>query len=71
MIPPDAEHGYLKRYHDSLKQTISEVGFTKKFNILKYSLVSAKTGYGIEDLITVNFLFFFFFIKINKKNNFF
>lgn len=53
MLPPDASRGYLKRYQDALKNTVTAAGFGEKFNILKFSLVSAKNGYGIEDLITV------------------
>lgn len=57
-MPPDAKEGYLKRYHDSLKLAIQESGIADRFNILKYSLISAKTGYGVEDLITVYILNF-------------
>lgn len=61
LLPPDAKVGYLKRYHDSLKLAIQEAGIADQFNILKYSLISAKTSYGVEDLITViNFLLNFY-----------
>lgn len=53
LLPPDAKRGYLKHYHESLKRAIRECGFADKFNVLKFALVSAKTGFGVEDLITV------------------
>lgn len=63
-MPPDAQVGYLKRYHDSLKLAIQEAGIADQFNILKYSLISAKTSYGVEDLITVILSFFLNFFRI-------
>lgn len=36
-----------------VEEAIEEAGFRDQFSILHVALVSAKTGYGIEDLITV------------------
>ena len=35
-----------------LNDCIRQVGFDKAFNVRHATLVSAKTGYGIEDLVT-------------------
>jgi hypothetical protein len=53
LLPPDTEPGYLKHYRTGLINAVREAGFTNRFNILKYQLISAKTGFGVEDLITV------------------
>ncbi|CAJ0959667.1 unnamed protein product, partial [Mesorhabditis belari] len=52
LLPPDARCGYLKRFRQVVESTIEEAGFKHKFNLLHTALVSAKTGYGVEDLIT-------------------
>lgn len=53
LLPGDS-HGYLKRVKESL---ITEIKKTKlgEANIKHVSLISAKTGYGVEDLISVLF----------------
>lgn len=53
LLPPDARHGFLRHFRQILHCTLKESGFVDHFNILHTSLISAKTGYGIEDLITV------------------
>uniref|UniRef100_A0A914XK78 G domain-containing protein n=1 Tax=Plectus sambesii TaxID=2011161 RepID=A0A914XK78_9BILA len=52
LLPPDASRGYLRHFKDSLTKAIDEVGFSSRFNILHTTVVSAKTGFGIEELIT-------------------
>ncbi|GMT16728.1 hypothetical protein PFISCL1PPCAC_8025, partial [Pristionchus fissidentatus] len=52
LLPPDARCGYLKRFKQTVEREIASAGFADSFNILHTALVSAKTGYGIEDLIT-------------------
>ncbi|KAK5983023.1 hypothetical protein GCK32_003331 [Trichostrongylus colubriformis] len=52
LLPPDAQCGYLKRFKNVVEEAIQEAGFLDQFAILHTALVSAKTGYGIEDLIT-------------------
>jgi hypothetical protein len=32
---------------------VADAGISSNFNVLKYLMVSAKTGFGVEDLITV------------------
>ncbi|KAI6217538.1 Nitric oxide-associated protein 1 [Aphelenchoides besseyi] len=56
LLPPDARVGYMQNFRDTLQKELEIAGFTDLFNILNISLVSAKTGYGIEDLITSIFL---------------
>ncbi|VDO38536.1 unnamed protein product [Haemonchus placei] len=56
LLPPDAQCGYLKRFKNVVDEAIEEAGFRDQFTILHTALVSAKTGYGIEDLITVSSL---------------
>jgi len=53
LLPPDTRTGYLRHYQRCLKNAISEAGISQEFNILKYMLISAKTGFGIEEMITV------------------
>ncbi|PIO70771.1 hypothetical protein TELCIR_07366 [Teladorsagia circumcincta] len=53
LLPPDAQCGYLKRFKNVVEEAIEEAGFRDQFAILHTALVSAKTGYGIEDLITM------------------
>ncbi|CAC5418847.1 NOA1 [Mytilus coruscus] len=51
-IPMDAS-GYLKRIKNYLFQECKEAGLNPNGNNIKYcGLISAKTGYGIEDLIS-------------------
>ncbi|GMS84725.1 hypothetical protein PENTCL1PPCAC_6900 [Pristionchus entomophagus] len=52
LLPPDARCGYLRRFKETVEREIAAAGYLDAFNILHTSLVSAKTGYGIEDLIT-------------------
>lgn len=52
LLPPDARCGYLKRFKQTVEREIAAAGFMDSFNILHTALVSGKTGYGIEDLIT-------------------
>uniref|UniRef100_A0AC35TXZ0 Nitric oxide-associated protein 1 n=1 Tax=Rhabditophanes sp. KR3021 TaxID=114890 RepID=A0AC35TXZ0_9BILA len=56
LLPPDAQIGYLKNFRNVLYKTLEDIGFKDQFNILHTTLVSAKTGYGIEDLITQIYL---------------
>lgn len=64
LLPPDARRGFLHHFRQILHSSLKEAGFVDNFNILHTSLISAKTGYGVEDLITVriliNFLIFHF-----------
>ncbi|KHN78301.1 Nitric oxide-associated protein 1 [Toxocara canis] len=52
LLPPDQRSGYLKHFRETLFKAVEEVGFTKRFNLLHTALISAKTGFGIEELIT-------------------
>ncbi|MCP9263949.1 Nitric oxide-associated protein 1 [Dirofilaria immitis] len=52
LLPPDAHRGFLRHFRQSLYNMLKEAGFVENFNILNTSLISAKTGYGVEDLIT-------------------
>lgn len=61
LLPPDARRGFLLHFRQILHNSLKEVGFVDNFNILHTSLISAKTGYGIEDLITVRILIAFSF----------
>ncbi|KAL3995614.1 50S ribosome-binding GTPase family protein [Acanthocheilonema viteae] len=58
LLPPDARRGFLHHFRQILHSSLKRVGFIDNFNILHTSLISAKTGYGIEDLITNIFLRF-------------
>ena len=53
LIPPDSEVGYLKNVYRVLQDEIATAGFAETFNILGTVLTSAKTGFGVEALITV------------------
>lgn len=53
LLPPDYRHRYLKHYRDLLIATADDMRFSNAFNILHFTLISAKTGFGVEDLITV------------------
>lgn len=44
----------FSRFKQTVEREIAAAGFMDSFNILHTALVSGKTGYGIEDLITVN-----------------
>ncbi|XP_053678609.1 nitric oxide-associated protein 1 [Anopheles nili] len=50
LIPQDCP-GYLENVRNSLTKSIIESGFTRN-NIKHVSLISASTGYGVEELIT-------------------
>ncbi|KAE9549846.1 hypothetical protein FO519_006949 [Halicephalobus sp. NKZ332] len=52
LLPPDVKPGYLKRFKNTLMKELEESGLSRRFNIVHTGLVSAKTGYGIEDLVT-------------------
>lgn len=52
LLPPDAKPGYLKRFKNILVKELENSGLSRRFNIVHTGLVSAKTGYGIEDLVT-------------------
>ncbi|VDN87336.1 unnamed protein product [Brugia pahangi] len=56
LLPPDAHRGFLRHFRQVLHGLLKETGFVDNFNILHMSLISAKTGYGVEDLITVRVL---------------
>ncbi|KAI6183666.1 Nitric oxide-associated protein 1 [Aphelenchoides bicaudatus] len=56
LLPPDAKMGYLKRFRNVLHDELKASGFMDRFNVLDVSLVSAKTGYGVEDLISSIYL---------------
>uniref|UniRef100_A0A0N5BHE6 G domain-containing protein n=1 Tax=Strongyloides papillosus TaxID=174720 RepID=A0A0N5BHE6_STREA len=56
LLPPDARDGYLKNFSNVLYKALQDTGLKDKFNILHIALVSAKTGYGIEQLITQIYL---------------
>ncbi|VDK83484.1 unnamed protein product [Litomosoides sigmodontis] len=58
LLPPDAHRGFLHHFRQVLHSSLKEAGFVDNFNILHTSLISAKTGYGVEDLITNIFLRF-------------
>ena len=51
LIPKD-ETGYLVRTKDMLMQLCKEAGLTTTNEIRHTALISAKTGYGVEELIT-------------------
>lgn len=52
LLPPDGETGYLKRFSSSLKKCLQNLGLFDAMNVLDVILISAKSGYGIEKLIT-------------------
>ena len=60
LLPPDAKPGYLKRFRNLLRSELEAAGFLERFNVLDIALVSAKTGYNVEDLISVSNCFFLF-----------
>jgi hypothetical protein len=45
----------LKNFRHSLRKELEDAGFLERFNVMDVQLVSAKTGYGVEDLISVSF----------------
>lgn len=59
LLPPDPRSGYLKHFRQAVLNAAIDAGFDKKFNILHTALISAKTGFGVEDLVTVLLLIFF------------
>uniref|UniRef100_A0A0M3IRA6 G domain-containing protein n=1 Tax=Ascaris lumbricoides TaxID=6252 RepID=A0A0M3IRA6_ASCLU len=52
LLPPDQRSGYLKHFRETLFKAVEDVGFTRRFNVLHVALISAKTGFGVEELIT-------------------
>ena len=52
LLPPDAQQDYLSHFRRCLARSLKELEFNKKFNILYSGLISAKTGFGIENLIS-------------------
>ncbi|VDN03918.1 unnamed protein product [Thelazia callipaeda] len=58
LLPPDARPGFLRHYRQVLFAELQKAGFSRNFNILNISLISAKTGYGVESLVTNIFLKF-------------
>uniref|UniRef100_A0A914H312 G domain-containing protein n=1 Tax=Globodera rostochiensis TaxID=31243 RepID=A0A914H312_GLORO len=52
LLPPGHRKGYLRHFLACLKAAVHSAGYTAQFNILKFLLLSAKTGFGVEDLIT-------------------
>ncbi|RWS02462.1 50S ribosome-binding GTPase-like protein 1, partial [Dinothrombium tinctorium] len=51
LLPKDSP-GYLERIEKSLWESLCFAGADKKVNIRHLCLISAKTGYGVEDLVT-------------------
>lgn len=56
LLPPDAKTGYMYRFKKTVERAVEKAGLLENFNILHTALVSAKTGYGIEELITEMYL---------------
>uniref|UniRef100_A0A1I7UUE9 G domain-containing protein n=3 Tax=Caenorhabditis tropicalis TaxID=1561998 RepID=A0A1I7UUE9_9PELO len=56
LLPPDARTGYMYRFKKTVERAVEKAGLLENFNILHTALVSAKTGYGIEELITEIYL---------------
>lgn len=56
LLPPDARTGYMWRFKKTVERAVEKAGLLDHFNILHTALVSAKTGYGIEELITEIYL---------------
>ncbi|EGT48245.1 hypothetical protein CAEBREN_18443 [Caenorhabditis brenneri] len=56
LLPPDAKTGYMYRFKKTVERAVEKAGLLENFNILHTALVSAKTGYGIEELITEIYL---------------
>ncbi|KAI1727972.1 PXA domain-containing protein [Ditylenchus destructor] len=52
LLPPDAHKGYLRGYYNALRKAMFDAGYSEQFNIIKHVLISAKTGFGVEELIT-------------------
>lgn len=51
LLPCD-NRGYLERVRACVEQNLKDVGLSRGGNVKGVCLVSAKTGYGVEDLIT-------------------
>ncbi|KIH60454.1 hypothetical protein ANCDUO_09298, partial [Ancylostoma duodenale] len=68
LLPPDARTGYLKRFKQVVEEAIEAAGFRNQFTILHTALVSAKTGYGVEDLITEIYLKYTS-VKLDVRND--
>lgn len=54
MLPPDFKPGYFKNFKNALHNELQAAGFLDRFNVLGQMLVSAKNGFGVEDLISVS-----------------
>ena len=57
LLPPDLsvhddDDRYLKRYQDSLQGALEARGLHQDFNLLYTGLLSAKTGFGVENLVS-------------------
>jgi 50S ribosomal subunit-associated GTPase HflX len=50
LLPPDS-HGYLRHIQKCLAESVAHSGIPAS-NIKHVALISAKTGYGVEELIT-------------------
>jgi predicted GTPase len=50
LLPPDSR-GYLNRIQKNLVDTLAHIGIPSS-NVKHVALISAKTGYGVEELIT-------------------
>ncbi|CAD5212115.1 unnamed protein product [Bursaphelenchus okinawaensis] len=56
LLPPDARPGYFKKFKEILNYEIERAGLKDRFRITRTELISAKTGFGVEDLITSIFM---------------
>ncbi|KAI6216460.1 Nitric oxide-associated protein 1 [Aphelenchoides fujianensis] len=56
LLPPDSRVGFMRNFHDTLRDELEAAGFLERFNVLNICLASAKTGFGVEDLITSIYL---------------
>uniref|UniRef100_A0A8R1DJE6 G domain-containing protein n=1 Tax=Caenorhabditis japonica TaxID=281687 RepID=A0A8R1DJE6_CAEJA len=70
LLPPDAKTGYMYRFKKTVERAVEKAGLLDSFNILHTALVSAKTGYGIEELITEIYLKYTN-VKLGMRGNIF
>lgn len=70
LLPPDAKTGYMYRFKNTVERAVEKAGLLESFNILHTALVSAKTGYGIEELITEIYLKYTN-VKLGMRGNIF
>ncbi|CAI2329324.1 unnamed protein product [Caenorhabditis sp. 36 PRJEB53466] len=56
LLPPDARTGYMYRFKKTVERAVEKAGLLEHFNIVHTALVSAKTGYGVEELVTEIYL---------------